>query len=392
MAFYDSSGKKTGRNSPCPCGSGKKFKHCHGSLKRENTRAIRSNIPEEIKRKITEIQAKDRAFEAAHGKGRPIITTEFKDWRLVAVGNELHFAKKEKTQYFPDFLSNYVRSKLGTEWGNSEIAKPLQNRHQVLKWYDSMCHFQKKQKPEADGTYRAAANGSMLSWYRLAYDLYLIKHNAELQEKILQRLRNKQQFQGARFELCVTASMIVAGFEIKFEDEGDTTRKHAEFLATHSSGLEIAVEAKSRHRDGVLDYKAPPRHTIQEQTPKVAVEGLIRKALAKEPDYPYFIFIDVNLPYSDENTHGNLWFKEMAETVEKLRQEWEPEPFPANAVYFCNDPTYQELEKVPTGNNFWCYEAPIKNPKYPLRDENITIDVAKAVIQRTKIPNEYPNM
>jgi len=22
--------KKVGRNSPCPCGSGKKFKHCHG--------------------------------------------------------------------------------------------------------------------------------------------------------------------------------------------------------------------------------------------------------------------------------------------------------------------------------------------------------------------------
>jgi uncharacterized protein len=23
-------GTKTGRNDPCPCGSGKKFKHCHG--------------------------------------------------------------------------------------------------------------------------------------------------------------------------------------------------------------------------------------------------------------------------------------------------------------------------------------------------------------------------
>jgi preprotein translocase subunit SecA len=22
----------TSRNAPCPCGSGKKFKHCHGSL------------------------------------------------------------------------------------------------------------------------------------------------------------------------------------------------------------------------------------------------------------------------------------------------------------------------------------------------------------------------
>ncbi|MCE2434324.1 MAG: SEC-C domain-containing protein [Candidatus Latescibacteria bacterium] len=22
--------KKVGRNEPCPCGSGKKYKHCHG--------------------------------------------------------------------------------------------------------------------------------------------------------------------------------------------------------------------------------------------------------------------------------------------------------------------------------------------------------------------------
>ena len=25
------SGPKVGRNDPCPCGSGKKFKHCHGA-------------------------------------------------------------------------------------------------------------------------------------------------------------------------------------------------------------------------------------------------------------------------------------------------------------------------------------------------------------------------
>jgi len=23
---------KVGRNDPCPCGSGKKYKHCHGQL------------------------------------------------------------------------------------------------------------------------------------------------------------------------------------------------------------------------------------------------------------------------------------------------------------------------------------------------------------------------
>jgi preprotein translocase subunit SecA len=27
-----SSGPKVGRNDPCPCGSGKKYKHCHGQL------------------------------------------------------------------------------------------------------------------------------------------------------------------------------------------------------------------------------------------------------------------------------------------------------------------------------------------------------------------------
>ncbi|MFZ5463339.1 MAG: SEC-C metal-binding domain-containing protein, partial [Pseudomonadota bacterium] len=25
-------GQKIGRNDPCPCGSGKKYKHCHGKL------------------------------------------------------------------------------------------------------------------------------------------------------------------------------------------------------------------------------------------------------------------------------------------------------------------------------------------------------------------------
>jgi preprotein translocase subunit SecA len=24
--------RKVGRNEPCPCGSGRKFKHCHGAL------------------------------------------------------------------------------------------------------------------------------------------------------------------------------------------------------------------------------------------------------------------------------------------------------------------------------------------------------------------------
>ena len=29
---YTRQGRKIGRNEPCPCGSGKKYKHCHGRL------------------------------------------------------------------------------------------------------------------------------------------------------------------------------------------------------------------------------------------------------------------------------------------------------------------------------------------------------------------------
>ena len=30
-ATFKRSTNKVGRNDPCPCGSGKKFKHCHGA-------------------------------------------------------------------------------------------------------------------------------------------------------------------------------------------------------------------------------------------------------------------------------------------------------------------------------------------------------------------------
>ncbi len=351
---------------------------------------IRNEIPNEVKKQIAQKMMQEKTFEARHGKGKQIITTEFNDWRFVAVGNELHYSKKDKTKFFPDFLGNYIRAKLGQEWGNAEIAKPLRERHQTLQWYDSMCHFQMKQKPDEAGAYKTAANGSMLSWLRLAYDLYIIKHNAELQEEVIRRVKNKTQFQGARFELTAAASMIVAGFEINFEDESDRTRKHAEFIATHPSNVRVAVEAKSRHRNGVLGFGDSYGGVSEEQTPRVAVERLLNRALAKEPENPFFIFIDVNLPYSEENPHGNPWFKEMADTVEKICERYGPGEFPANAIFFCNDPTYQEPEKIPEGQSFWCYEVPIENPKYPLPDPKLIRSVTKAIMQRTNIPNKYP--
>jgi preprotein translocase subunit SecA len=32
VSYLPADWERTSRNAPCPCGSGKKFKHCHGAL------------------------------------------------------------------------------------------------------------------------------------------------------------------------------------------------------------------------------------------------------------------------------------------------------------------------------------------------------------------------
>ena len=299
----------------------------------------------------------------------------------------MHYSPAEATRYFPDFLTRYVKGVLLPSWYETERAKPADKRHQIIKWYESMCRYERQQKRDADGAYRRVPSGAMLSWYRLAYDLYLIKHNAQLQKRILDRLRSKDHFQGARFELCVTASMVVAGFQIDFEDESDMSKKHPEFVAKHASGVSVAVEAKSRHRPGVLGFESLGAMP----TDKVAIEGLLRDALAKNCDLPYFIFVDVNLPPTSEIVEGKPWFKEMSDTVKNLCSEDENGTFSANAIYFCSDPSYFVPDEPLKGPPFWCYEMPIEKPSHPLSDPKLSLRVAQATIQRTNIPNEFPS-
>jgi hypothetical protein len=59
----DSSGKKPkrkiGRNEPCPCGSGKKYKKCHGAFPElvvvDTSR--KDELPDSLKQKIAEMEA-----------------------------------------------------------------------------------------------------------------------------------------------------------------------------------------------------------------------------------------------------------------------------------------------------------------------------------------------
>jgi hypothetical protein len=261
-----------GRNERCRCGSGKKFKHCHGSPEYQDH--IAKVVPQMLERaKAEEIQRQKQ-----QGLGNPIISLEMQGHRLVAVKNRLLHSKGWKT--FHDFLFDYMKMSLGSEWGTAEIKKPLAERHPLLVWYQKLCDFQQTNFAPTPGQVSfAPATGAVSAYLRLAYDLFALDHNAEVQEKLLARLRNHDKFWGARYEVNVAAIFVRAGFTIEFEDESDRSTSHCEFTATHKrTGRKFSVEAKRREGN------------------RLRIVRLFNDALRKHANHARVIFIDINWP------------------------------------------------------------------------------------------------
>ena len=75
----------------------------------------------------------------------------FQDHRFVAVGSKLYYSKQWK--FFADFLGDYIKMVLGTEWGDEELKKEWDERHPILCWYHDYCLAQQASKRRSDGTY-----------------------------------------------------------------------------------------------------------------------------------------------------------------------------------------------------------------------------------------------
>jgi len=188
----------------------------------------------------------------------------------------------------------FIKSMLGEDWGNAELSKPIDKRHEIMKWYDAVCRFQKKQVKGMNGLFGAVPNGPMLSYLLLSYDLYTLCHHDALQDSLMSRLRNPDQFQGARHELFAAATCIRAGFKIQYENEADRTRKHPEFIATHElTGQKISVEAKSKKRVGVLGHLG---EKDADERIRLRIGRLINASLLKAYGNPLVVFLDLNIP------------------------------------------------------------------------------------------------
>ena len=310
---------KIGRNDPCPCGGGKKYKRCHGFI--TQVRAFELGKTLAARAEVARVQR-----ERQQGLGKPIISATFKGERFVAVKNRLFHSSTFRT--FHDFLLRYITAALGTEWGNAEIAKPVDQHHPIIVWYQALCAHQRTFMKESGKVKDGPWTGATAAYLHLAYDLYALDHNAELQERLVARLRNRETFTGARYEVYVAAIFVRAGFDIAFENEQDGSTTHCEFTATNRrTGKRFSVEAKRR------------------EGRRLRIGHLFNDALTKRANHTRVIFIDVN---SRDDAHDQLQPVFLKNVLRRLRffegQTLNGRARPPAYVFLTNAPWEHYLE------------------------------------------------
>ncbi len=263
---------KIDRNEPCPCGSGQKFKKCHGLTKRP------VSIAPQVLHELQSIEALERQRVKQQGFGRPIIAAPVGGLRAVAVGDALY---QTKAKTFHEFLWEYIKSIFGSQWGNAELAKAPDKRHPLLNWYQESAKYINGHIRERGKVHTMPSIGVVSAYLRLAYNLYLTAHNQKLEERLIGRLKQPDQFLPAYYETSVFGALIRAGFELEFEDETDSSTTHCEVTATfRRSGRKFSVEAKMR----------------QASTASVDIGRQIKKALRKKAIHARIVFAEINIP------------------------------------------------------------------------------------------------
>lgn len=362
--------------------------------------AIADELPKALREVIVQQQMRDAGRVRKFGHVRPPIAIDHMGYKVVSVGSRLQYSKSWKT--FHDFLPHYLAALLTGKWGNSEIAKPFEERHPILQWYYHLCVLQRQYILEQGKVHVGVMNGPVKAYMALAYDLYTLEHHALLQKRLISRLKIKEQFQGARYETYVAAAFVRAGFAIRLEDESDSTTSHCEFAAKHKrTGAQYSVEAKSRHRPGVLGQSGSPK-----LAPEIEVDiyRLLQRSLKKRAEYERIVFIDVNVPPIPGNPFESEAINRVGLQLRRLEEaQAVDKPWPRAFVCFTNHPYHYVGADVPEPGHTVLFTA-INNPDYKQPSEDIDplrlaavlrvrypamSDLVDSVMNHTDIPHDF---
>lgn len=262
----------------------------------------------------------------------PIISAEAFGRRFVAVKSRLLHSKGWLT--FHDFLGDYIKMAMGEGWGSAELSKPPDQRHPILVWHQLRAEQLNRDPKETGKVHSMPMTGAIAAYLRLAYDLYALDHNAELQERLVNRLRNQDNFPGARYEVFVAGTLIRAGFELEFENEDDGSTSHCEFTATYKkTGRKFSVEAK--HRAGSA----------------FRLGRQLNRALAKKANHTRLVFIDINVPDDTTDTEVPAYMRRALADLRKFEGSIiNGKPLPDAYLVVTNTPWHHHLNT----SNFRC--------------------------------------
>jgi hypothetical protein len=321
--------------------------------------------------------------EAGRLVGRQPVSALFNGWRYVAIGARM--VKLPPTTTFNEFLEMLLISDvLTTEWVTEEVAKPPGQQHPITRWLLELREVRAGPPVAVDGSVaQFEPTGSALALLTLAYDVYSVLHCALLPKRIVKRLKHRNEFQGAKYEIAVAGLFVRAGFTIEWID--DRVRKRPEFIATHkATGEKLVVEAKSRHRPGVLG-RAGSREV---SAIKIDLDHLLRAALHKETDgLPYAIYLDANLPPGAAGTTQPPWIPD----VQQMFDERDTPPASADpfvGVTITNFSWHYAADAPVTGPTESLLVLPM-NPQVPLRDGRTMRLIYEAALQYGYVPGMF---
>lgn len=296
---------------------------------------------------------------------RPQIQADFRGNKIRAVRNSVYIRPQEETFY--DFQINLLLWALGKPWFDAEMAKPLEDRHIVLRWrHERNELFRAHRRPTDDPNQpvKAPLSGNVRTLQVLADDIYQLEHALKTPRRVIDRLRDPRQFQGARYEITVASLLARCGFTINFID--DTSKRNPEFIA-EKDGERIAVEAKSRHRPGILEE--PPQAYQGRSHASAKIKEHYANALQQNPGgVPFLIFIDVNLPLTPRIPPLEKdWVKEAMKFFEDRRQEGKLTDSDTGLLLTNFSWHYSRDPGSPSGE---CVYALRENPQYPIAPES----------------------
>jgi len=389
---------KFGRNDPCFCGSGLKYKKCCINKEESVNNMTHERVvdPKELEMIRAEIEKK--MGPEPHLNMVPSQVWKGYRWRFI--WNRVHWRPVNET--FHEFILNIMKQVFGEDWRMKQMSLPEEERHILIKWVDSYKNWRidneenrKKfsTKKDDEHTWSAIPSGDVQALMQFSYDTYCLQIIKKLPDFLIKKLMNRNEFQGARYEVAVAAMIARAGFEIEFLDDQCGQEKHCEFIATQkSTKIKYGVEAKSRRRSGVIHQAGEFDY---DEDYKGDVKNLLKKAITQQPkDLPYLIFIDLNLPPQPKVLLQNKkWFPDIKKIFDDRGTPTEENPDPFNAVFITNFAYYYagQDEIAPAGEHLSIVSMRPKNKvyrNYPVQDIQPIQDIGSSIDKYAQIPQE----